>query len=250
MTTLSGSTAHAQEAPIGSSPELQKLSFLVGTWKLQHNGAGTNAGTATVNETRTIAWIAGGRFLKMDSPVRDAGTFIFGYDVDARAYRLWRFGANDSTPAEWKGNFTGDKLVLAPISKQQTARPLIGLGLDQERTKEGYLRISRVSPGTSAAKAGVKVGDLITKIGDTSLAGMPDQQLEEQLSRSWPRGARVTLLTEGKARTVSLSAQRLAIRQIRQTFERRSKTELAWVRDEQIDGRYERASENVFVVGP
>jgi carboxyl-terminal processing protease len=50
-----------------------------------------------------------------------------------------------------------------------------GIGTEVVPDKRG-LRVTRVFPGTPAAKAGIKVGDRIVAVGGTSIAGKPIQQ--------------------------------------------------------------------------
>jgi carboxyl-terminal processing protease len=58
---------------------------------------------------------------------------------------------------------------------EQSSGRFSGIGTEVVPDKAG-LRVTRVFPGTPAAKAGIKVGDRIVAVGGTSIAGKPVQQ--------------------------------------------------------------------------
>jgi len=73
----------------------------------------------------------------------------------------------------------------------------IGAQLDGAPTKEGYVRINRPIPNGPAARAGVKRGDLISKVDGQSVVGMTVDQAVKKIRGKADTTVRLTLIRTG-----------------------------------------------------
>src|SRR4029453_13634 len=77
-----------------------------------------------------------------------------------------------------------------PAPSQQGAQPgsgaFLGVALDGHGESDG-LRLGAIVPGTGAARAGLREGDVLVRIGDISINGFDD--LRKALARQAPGGA-------------------------------------------------------------
>jgi len=86
-------------------------------------------------------------------------------------------------------------LGYAGYRTEKLSRPVPTIGVGIERSEEG-IRITRVSPGSQAANAGLRVGDIVVSINGTDLGRDPQAliaKLGENIGRavklSFKRGA-------------------------------------------------------------
>lgn len=84
----------------------------------------------------------------------------------------------------------------------------IGAQLEGVPTKEGYVRISRPLPGGPAAKAGVKRGDMISKIDGTSVVGLTVDQAVKKIRGKADTTVRLTLVRPGQKEPVEVAIVR------------------------------------------
>ena len=88
------------------------------------------------------------------------------YDPDRHLYHVKSTAESQDAQPEATGQFVGDLLVL-----EQTFPPFGSTGL-QPNVHNGVLEVMKVFPGYAAEKAGLRKGDVITKIDGKSLAGI------------------------------------------------------------------------------
>lgn len=74
----------------------------------------------------------------------------------------------------------------------------IGAQLEGAPTKEGYIRISKPLPKGPADKAGVKRGDLISKVDGTSVVGLTVDQAVKKIRGRAGTTVRLTVLRKGE----------------------------------------------------
>lgn len=84
----------------------------------------------------------------------------------------------------------------------------IGAQLEGVPTKEGYVRISRPIPGGPAAKAGVKRGDMISKVDGTSVVGLTVDQAVKKIRGKADTTVRLTLVRPGQKEPVEVAIVR------------------------------------------
>jgi hypothetical protein len=82
-------------------------------------------------------------------------------------------------------------------------RPSRGVGLRYEVHDDGLL-VLEVEPFSPAARAGVKKGDLITKIGDSSVEAVGANKAASELSLASDRGYQLTLSNGKHERTAKI----------------------------------------------
>lgn len=106
-------------------PALQRLDFLVGTWKLAGTTIESPMGPATeITGSESFEWMEGGFFLvhRWDSSfelggakVVDTGYEFLDYDPETSRYRTHFFnslGPYDHDGSKYHGGFEGDALVV------------------------------------------------------------------------------------------------------------------------------------------
>ncbi|WP_327358008.1 DUF1579 family protein [Streptomyces sp. NBC_01304] len=107
------------------APELKKLDFLVGTWRMDGRTEDTPMGPgADMTSTETFEWMEGGFFLVHrweggfevgGQKIVDSGYEFFDYDAEKGQYRSHyfnSFGAWDDADSTYVGDFAGDSLVM------------------------------------------------------------------------------------------------------------------------------------------
>jgi hypothetical protein len=116
-------------------------------------------------------------------PTKDRMTWT-RLDYDPKEPLVPKRQKGDRAPAEVEAmNVLGPvaKVAAALIGKQpeETLLPRGFLGIELvEAGAPGELRVDRVLPGSPAAKAGVKPGDVLKKIGERALKGMKSARAE------------------------------------------------------------------------
>lgn len=106
-------------------PELKRLDFLVGTWKIEGENKEWEFGPAgKVTSIDTFEWLEGGYFLvhrwettfsAAGQDTVDNGYEFFGYDAASKKYRTHFFnsyGPYDEAGNTYEGGFVDDSLIL------------------------------------------------------------------------------------------------------------------------------------------
>jgi PDZ domain/Aspartyl protease len=121
-------------------------------------------------------------------PTKDRMTWT-RLDFDPKEPVVPRRQKGDRAPAEVEAmNLLGPvaKVAAALIGKQpeETLLPRGFLGIELvEAGAPGEVRVDRVLPGSPAAKAGVKPGDLLKKLGEHAVKGLKSARAEVALVR-------------------------------------------------------------------
>lgn len=79
---------------------------------------------------------------------------------------------------------------------KMTQGSFVGIGVQIEFDEASFVRVVTPIDGTPAQRAGVKPGDLITKVGGNSIFGLSLDQVVDQITG--PRGTMVTMTVERK----------------------------------------------------
>ena len=93
----------------------------------------------------------------------------------------------------------------------QTRGEFGGLGIEVSQ-ENGYVKVISPIDETPAARAGVKPGDLITHINNTSTQGLTLQEAVEQMRGERGTAIRLTIRREGTAQPIEVSLTREVIR--------------------------------------
>ena len=92
---------------------------------------------------------------------------------------------------------------LNKIPEEEKAKFKKETGIDVDKAPEGII-IADILEGGASEKAGMKKGDIITKINDVSLKSMPE--LQEQIARYKPGDVvKVTYIRDGASKTVTVT---------------------------------------------
>lgn len=98
---------------------------------------------------------------------------------------------------------------------QQTNSGVInGAGFEAEADGSGYLRVTKVYQNSSADLSGVKVGDMITTIGDKSLLSMTTDAALKRISGEVGTKLSLKLVSDGEERSVTLVRQQIDIESV------------------------------------
>ena len=114
----------------------------------------------------------------------------------------------------------GDKYAsyIAPSAyyelQQTQSGVILGAGFEAEEDTSGYLKITTVYKGSSAALNGVLAGDIITAIDGKSLLSMQQGQAMERLSGEVGTRLALQLLRDGESISVNLVRQQLEIESV------------------------------------
>jgi hypothetical protein len=130
------------------------------------------------------------------------------------AYARLCFG---DPPAEDAGKLEfGGKVLVGEGNVQLVAKPAGGIGISVSPIQDSGLglKIDTVFPGTSAAKAGLKTGWIITLVDDVPLAGLSMTDCVRKLSGPVGTFARIEVIDPKKLETV------LVFQLMRQDFAR------------------------------
>ncbi|HTE20798.1 MAG TPA: S41 family peptidase [Armatimonadota bacterium] len=128
-------------------------------------------------------------------------------------------------PGERKMTFTAIRGMLASLDdpytrfldpkeyaelRQENTGEFEGIGAQLEGlpTKEGYIRISRPIPNGPAAKAGVKRGDMITRVDGKSVQGMSVNEAVESIRGKAGTTVRLTLQRMGESKPIEVAITR------------------------------------------
>ena len=128
-------------------------------------------------------------------------------------------------PGERKMTFTAIRGMLASLDdpytrfldpkeyaelRQENTGEFEGIGAQLEGlpTKEGYIRISRPIPNGPAAKAGVKRGDMITRVDGKSVQGMTVNEAVESIRGKAGTTVRLTLQRAGESKPIEVAITR------------------------------------------
>lgn len=112
--------------------------------------------------------------------------------------RIYHFGPNDMQQGNLPNSFFKEFHFPAMDGMMET-RPKLGVSVEDRADGNGVTVLS-VSPSSAAAKAGIREGDVITKVGDDKVSSAND--LVEQISNSKP-GERIGLKYERNGREAS-----------------------------------------------
>ena len=165
--TAAACTKASAEQSADVKSAMEKLQFLVGRFALKPikaRASDTSAAGVTIENTftpdgsslRQVVHIGGA----------DSGEKIWTYDPDKHQYHVKSAAEDQDAAPELTGQFEGDTLVL------QQMYPAYGSTGLLPNVHDGVIEIARVFPGRAAAKAGLRAGDMITKIDGKSLAGL------------------------------------------------------------------------------
>ena len=118
---------------------------------------------------------------------------------DGNKNMMWNFNFNNQ---DWGGlgeNFGQDLMRDMDIEEQRENSNKAFLGVTTEKNEKGAL-IREVVSGSAAEKAGLKTGDIITKIGDETVGG--PEELSDLISFQKPGDeVKISYLREGKKGT-------------------------------------------------
>jgi len=115
----------------------------------------------------------------------------FGYDV------LRRFAVTVDYPQ--------NRLYLQPNAGFDTYNPQLGTGIAVQRTDAGTFVITRVEPGSPAARAGIVGGDTIVAIDGQSAADLSTGAYHDLVGATPGKGTTFTLLSkDGTRRDVTV----------------------------------------------
>jgi hypothetical protein len=248
LALLAAATWAQESSQPGLSPELKKLDFLLGKWTTTGTGYPRDRAPTASSGTTEVTWTLGGRYLMMRSTITRENLpsletlRLFSYDPREQRYQMWVFNSTVGRLGEWVGKREGEKIVLVPQPEPSRAGR-IGL-TPFTYTPEGYLQVGGVVAGRPAARAGLKAGDLITRIDGTLLTR----------ERAWdPAGrmgttVRLTVRSGDQERELALTLE--GPPPIRMTFEPGSKTELHVTEEAHEEGRWRKIRETTFRGAP
>ncbi len=96
--------------------------------------------------------------------------------------------------------------------REETGGTFVGIGaqLENEPTKDGFVRINRPLPNTPAAKAGVKRGDMITKVDGKSVVGLTVDKVVKMIRGEEGTPVRLTI-KRGEAAPFEVTIVRKAV---------------------------------------
>jgi hypothetical protein len=233
------------------SPEMARLAFLIGNW----SGAVTPAPAAPAGlapaalETRQAAWLLNGSYVRIESQFGSAGEppqsalMLLGYDPEAKRYRLRSFLPGGRMEA-LSGSFEGARLVLTNADESRTPRSITGIGLvlDPQPTPEGYLLVHGTRPGAPADRAGLKGGDVVTRIDGHSVVGTPAGQSTDLIRGPAGTRVRLTVRRGGQERAITLARAAISLppEPMRLILAPGSDGEFTQVLEAAKDGRFER----------
>jgi hypothetical protein len=93
---------------------------------------------------------------------------------------------------------------------QQAGGAFSGLGLDVA-IEDGLVKVSPIE-GAPAARAGVMAGDVVTRLDDTPLQGLPLDQVQDKMRGPRDSKAELTITREGQDRPIDITIVREPIR--------------------------------------
>lgn len=93
---------------------------------------------------------------------------------------------------------------------EQMNNAYVGIGVTIEAEKDGGIKIISVTEGGPAEEAGVKINDVIIKVGDKSILGMSLEDSKKLIQGEENTKVTITVLREGKEQTIEIT--RRAIR--------------------------------------
>lgn len=98
---------------------------------------------------------------------------------------------------------------------QQTNSGVInGAGFETEADGSGYLKITKIYKNSSADQNGVKVGDVITEIGDKSVLSMTVDNALQRISGEVGTTLSLRLVSDGEERSVTLIRQQMDVESV------------------------------------
>ncbi len=111
----------AQNKPV--SPDLAKLTFLLGKWTSVEHSVGPGGKKVDFILKGSNGWTLGGQFLKIEEffEIPDFGKIenfiLMGYDPKTKSYRAWWYTNNTPLPFAFVGYWQAHKLVLSSIKE-------------------------------------------------------------------------------------------------------------------------------------
>jgi hypothetical protein len=237
------------------SPEMKKLDFLVGRWSAKRALNPSGRHEFTMTESSETTWAPGGRFLQTRTtstgPDNRPVTVLsmLGYDSSTGQYHMWVFSPFVDLPLEWSGSLEGARLVLTMLVSRPISGGIGAMVTRESRTPEGFLRLEAVNADSPAGKAGLKAGDLITKVDGRSLEGLTTPQVLARLRGEPGSSVRLTVRSEGRDREVTLTRQSIGLPP-RQVFVPRSPAGYSVIQEVKRGEQFEKASEEAFTASP
>ncbi len=145
---------------------------------------------------------------EMDATVR--GNYIGAIDNDVLSAAIIN-GYVNGIGDQYATYMTAD---LYHDYQQANSGVINGAGFEAEADGSGYLRVTKVYQNSSADLSGVKVGDMITTIGDKSLLSMTTDAALQRISGDVGTKLSLKLVSNGEERSVTLVRQQIDIESV------------------------------------
>lgn len=168
-----------------------------------------------------------GKFLTTDCTLigGDSGGPVFDLDgklvaINSSIGNSWENNNHagiDGFKEDWERMESGEswgELQLNPLANPE--RPVIGVMMGRER-RDGGVPVVQVTPGSPAAKAGMRPGDIIRAVGDERVRGGRSLQL---LLAKFSAGDRVTIEVERGRQRVELSLELMRLDELAEELNR------------------------------
>lgn len=127
-------------------------------------------------------------------------------------------------------DFLGDKYSVymnkeeTEIFNEEVEGKYEGIGVEIIQNEDGTISIHRVFENSPAKKAGLLVGDVIKKVGDTDVTGKTSAEISDMIKKSKEVSVNVTVLRDNKEISFDLERKSIDIESVQiKTFEKNEK---------------------------
>lgn len=127
-------------------------------------------------------------------------------------------------------DFLGDKYSVymnkeeTEIFNEEVEGKYEGIGVEIIQNEDGTVSIHRVFENSPAKKAGLLVGDVIKKVGDTDVTGKTSAEISDMIKKSKEVSVNVTVLRDNKEISFDLERKSIDIESVQiKTFEKNEK---------------------------
>lgn len=127
-------------------------------------------------------------------------------------------------------DFLGDKYSVymnkeeTEIFNEEVEGRYEGIGVEIIQNEDGTVSIHRVFENSPAKKAGLLVGDVIKKVGDTDVTGKTSAEISDMIKKSKEVSVNVTVLRDNKEISFDLERKSIDIESVQiKTFEKNEK---------------------------